>query len=84
MKMDQANSAGAHPTGSDLQQQTRVVEYKCPCLMIRCKNQIGGIKHTCQVITLESRSGVDEGSHLPIRQKPQVNPFNLLLRCRCS
>ena len=54
------------------------------CLMIRCKSQIGGIKHTCQVITLESRSGVGEGPHLLIRQKPQVNLFNLLFQCRCS
>ena len=57
---------------------------KCPCLMIRLKSQIGGIKRTCQVIALESRSGVSEGPHLLIRQKPQVNLFNLLLQSRCS
>ena len=34
---------------------------KCPYLVIRRKSQIGGIKHTCQVITLESRSAVAEG-----------------------
>ena len=57
---------------------------KCPCLMIRRESQIGGIEHTCLVTTLESRSGVGEGPHLLIRQKPQVNLFNLLLRCRCN
>ena len=39
--------------------------------LIGCKSQIGGIKHTCQVTTLESRSGVGEGPHLLTRQKPQ-------------
>ena len=57
---------------------------KRTCLMIRRKSKTGGIKHTCQVIKLESRGGVSEGPHLLIRQKPQVNLFNLFLRCRCS
>ena len=60
---DQTNGAGARPTGRDLQQERKT----------------GGIKHTCQVIKLESRSGVSKGPHLLIRQNPQVNLFNLLL-----
>ena len=59
---------------------TKIGGLKCTCLMIRRMSKSGGIKHTCQVITLESRSGVSEGAHLLIRQKPQVNLFNLLLR----
>ena len=57
---------------------------KRTCLMVRRKSKTSGIKHTCQVIMLESRSGVRKRPHLLIRQKPQVNLFNLLLRCRCS
>ena len=58
---DQANSAGAYPTGNKSGGIIRL------CLMIRCKSQIGGIKHMCRVITLKSRSGVGDGPHLLIR-----------------
>ena len=71
---DQTNSAGARPTGMDLQQQQEWWN-QMPCLMIRSKSQIGGIKHMCRVITLERRSGVGEAPHLLIRQKSQVNLF---------
>ena len=80
---DQTNSAGARPTGRDLH-PFKNGGLKRTCLMIRHKSKTGGIKHTCQVIKLESRGGVSEGPRLLIRQKPQVNLFNLLLRCRCS
>ena len=81
---DQANSAGAYSTGSGRQQQQQECRIKHLCLMIRRESQIGGVKHMCRVITLKSRSGVGDGPHLLMRWKIQVNPFNLLLRCRCS
>ena len=51
---------------------------KCPYLMNRRKSKTGGIKHTCPVVKLESKSGVCKGPHLLIRRKPHSNLFNLL------
>ena len=68
---DQTNSAGARPTGRDLQQQQEWWTRK-HLLMIRRKSKTGGIKHTCQVVKLESRSGVSKGPHLLFRGSPRV------------
>ena len=80
---DQANSAGAPPTGIDLQQQQ---EWWNQTLLPDDQMQEPDWWNQThvQVINLKSRSGLGDGPHLLIRWNIQVNPFNLPLRCRCS
>ena len=56
---DQVNSAGAYSSVA-IFNNNKSGGIKRPCLMIRCKSQIGGIQHTCQVFTLDQADATSE------------------------